>query len=476
MGFWALVGVPETRGKTLEDIDEIFGSPSANTSANIEVGEEKKPSAYKFIQIRAPQESVQHPHQGPSTAQSPQPVKSLPASPTAMISHSFPFPTLAQLTNNASLPSPGYAPMPSTTVPKALDEIDRKNPTFGWPAAGGRSKGFAPLSVEDLNASLEGLKLDEPSRQVPQTAEHKPLGPIQDPRHQLQEPSLNGSEWQGHQQCDQMDFQQLQGSGHQNEPMSFLDHHEPMDHHNARSFDLEDSVSPWSVSRQSSQETLQGVPPAPRARRPKPQVSSFQPDDRPLERDLSFLPELSLENLPELENPLLLMDDAHRAAAQERDDSLAALNEIKARIRSTGMTPRLLLDAADAESSYLDKRDHAKMLGLSADACLNDIRTRDRTAEIRHDHYVPEFVPAVKAAYARLVKGKKGVVWLRHEPNGVFRPWDREMMLEVMEGGVHGKRKARKALEEPVEVARTGLRVRSNVMRGSGRTARPYNY
>ncbi|KAJ3088880.1 High-affinity glucose transporter rgt2 [Phlyctochytrium bullatum] len=40
---WAFVAVPETKGKTLEDMDEIFGAPRRDTAEGaIEVGQEKK--------------------------------------------------------------------------------------------------------------------------------------------------------------------------------------------------------------------------------------------------------------------------------------------------------------------------------------------------------------------------------------------------------------------------------------------------
>ncbi|KAJ3097998.1 hypothetical protein HDU96_000172 [Phlyctochytrium bullatum] len=39
MGFWALVGVPETKGKTLEDIDEIFGGSARPSDEALEVGQ-----------------------------------------------------------------------------------------------------------------------------------------------------------------------------------------------------------------------------------------------------------------------------------------------------------------------------------------------------------------------------------------------------------------------------------------------------
>ncbi|KAI8842472.1 sugar transporter [Chytridium lagenaria] len=42
MGFWAFVGVPETRGKTLEEMDELFGSSPAPSSSSVELGQEKK--------------------------------------------------------------------------------------------------------------------------------------------------------------------------------------------------------------------------------------------------------------------------------------------------------------------------------------------------------------------------------------------------------------------------------------------------
>ncbi|KAI8847929.1 hypothetical protein BC829DRAFT_490341 [Chytridium lagenaria] len=41
MGLWAFVGVPETRGKTLEEMDELFGS-SSSASQSVELGQEKK--------------------------------------------------------------------------------------------------------------------------------------------------------------------------------------------------------------------------------------------------------------------------------------------------------------------------------------------------------------------------------------------------------------------------------------------------
>ncbi|KAJ3101020.1 hypothetical protein HDU97_001720 [Phlyctochytrium planicorne] len=41
MGLWAFVGVPETRGKTLEEMDELFGSAS-NVAGSVELGVEKK--------------------------------------------------------------------------------------------------------------------------------------------------------------------------------------------------------------------------------------------------------------------------------------------------------------------------------------------------------------------------------------------------------------------------------------------------
>ncbi|KAJ3207684.1 hypothetical protein HDU67_007290 [Dinochytrium kinnereticum] len=41
MGAWAFVAVPETRGKTLEEMDELFGSPSRNSAVEVEAQEKK---------------------------------------------------------------------------------------------------------------------------------------------------------------------------------------------------------------------------------------------------------------------------------------------------------------------------------------------------------------------------------------------------------------------------------------------------
>lgn len=41
MGIWAYFFVPETKGKTLEQMEELFGAPTATASAALKSDEEK---------------------------------------------------------------------------------------------------------------------------------------------------------------------------------------------------------------------------------------------------------------------------------------------------------------------------------------------------------------------------------------------------------------------------------------------------